>query len=199
MKLIVGLGNPGEKFINTRHNLGFDVLEEFRRKKELGDWSLETKFKAEIIKTQLTINDEQLTIILARPQTFMNQSGLSVALLSKFFKIKPEDIIVIHDELDIVLGHLKIRSGGSDAGHHGIESIIRNLGSENFVRIRLGIGNLHSQSGEHKHRSFNAEHFVTESFLPNEKSKAKALIKKGVKALETILDKGVEKAQNQYN
>ena len=192
MKLVVGLGNPGEKYLNTRHNLGFDVLDEFKRKKELGEWVLDNKFKAEVIKTQLTI-------ILARPQTFMNQSGLCVATLAKFYKIKPEDIIIIHDELDIVLGHLKIRVGGSDAGHHGIESIITHLGSENFVRVRLGIGNLKSQSGEHKHRAFNAEHFVTEDFLPNEKSKAKALIKKGVKALETILEKGVEKAQNQYN
>jgi len=191
MKLVVGLGNPGEKYLNTRHNLGFDVLDEFKRKKELGNWSLETKFKAQVIKSG--------DLILARPQTFMNQSGLCVATLAKFYKIKPEDIIIIHDELDIVLGHLKIRVGGSDAGHHGIESIITHLGSENFVRVRLGIGNLKSQSGEHKHRAFNAEHFVTEDFLPNEKSKAKALIKKGVKALETILEKGVEKAQNQYN
>ncbi len=191
MKLIIGLGNPGEKFTNTRHNLGFDVLEEFRRKKELEDWSIDNKFKAEVIKYG--------DLILARPQTFMNQSGLSVAPLAKFFKINPENVIIIHDELDIVLGHLKIRVGGSDAGHHGVESIITHLGSENFIRIRLGIGNLKSQSGEHKHRSFNAEHFVTENFLPNEKSKAKALIKKGVKALETVLEKGVEKAQNQYN
>lgn len=191
MKLIVGLGNPGDKFINTRHNLGFEVVDEYVRKKELDRWEQSTKFKSDIVK----MGD----VILAKPVTFMNLSGLAVKLLKDFYKIQIKDIIIVHDELDIVLGHLKIRSGGSDAGHHGIESIIKELGSENFVRIRLGIGNLQSQSGEHKHRAFNAEHFVTKTFLANEKSKAKALVKKGVKAIEAVLELGVEKAQNQFN
>lgn len=191
MYLIVGLGNPGDKFINTRHNLGFEGVDLLRRKLELPEFTKEDKFKSEITK-----NSE---VILAKPHTFMNRSGMAVAPIANFFKIKPEEIIVIHDELDLPLGHIKIRVGGSDAGHHGIESITTLLGSEKFIRVRLGIGNWHAISGEHKHASFKAEKFVTEEFLTSEKSKVKAMIKRAVKAVEAILEHGVEKAQNQYN
>ena len=191
MFLIVGLGNPGEKYNGTRHNLGFEVLDNYSRKFEGVSWTFEKKFNAQIIK----IND----IILVKPQTFMNRSGLAVAALANYYKISPEEIIIIQDELDLPLGHLKLRRGGSDAGHHGIESIIKELGDENFIRVRLGIGNLKSLSGEHKHRNFNAEHFVVDYFASSEKSKAKALIKKGLKAIDAILEEGLEKAQNQFN
>jgi PTH1 family peptidyl-tRNA hydrolase len=126
-------------------------------------------------------------------------SGMAVSAVAQYFKIEPEEIIVIHDELDLPLGHIKIRMGGSDAGHHGIESVIKFLGSEQFIRVRLGIGNWHAVSGEHKHASFNAEKFVIEKFLPGERSKVKALGKRTVKAVEAILALGIEKAQNQYN
>lgn len=191
MYLIVGLGNPGDKFINTRHNLGFEVVELLRKKLNFPDWNKESKFKAEISKS--------IGIILVKPLTFMNLSGLAVSSIAQYFKVKPEEVIVIHDELDLPLGHIKIRSGGSDAGHHGIESVIKIMGSEKFIRVRLGIGNWHATSGEHKHAAFNAEKFVVDQFLPNEKSKVKALIKRAVKAVEAILEKGLEKAQNQYN
>lgn len=205
MYLIVGLGNPGEKFIGTRHNLGFEVLDALARK--LGErgrgegesWDRQEKFKAEIIKEDFTLNASPLTLILVKPQTFMNLSGMAVSAVANYYKIKPEQIIIIHDELDLPLGHIKIRTGGSDAGHHGIESIIQLLGSEKFIRVRLGIGNWHAISGEHKHASFNAEKFVVEEFLTNEKSKVKAMVKRAVKAVEAILELGVEKAQNQYN
>jgi len=191
MYLIVGLGNPGDKFKGTRHNLGFEVASELRRKFELGEWSQEDKFKAEIAK-----NPE---IILARPQTYMNLSGLSVGEIVRYFKIEPDDIIVIHDELDLPLGHIKIRLGGSDAGHHGIESIIKQLGTDQFIRLRLGIGNLKAISGEHKHAAFNAEKFVVDQFLAKETSKVKAMLKRSVKAVEAIISHGLEKAQNQFN
>ncbi len=191
MFLIVGLGNPGEKYLNTRHNLGFEVLDELRRKLELGQWSSEDKFKAEVAK-----NSE---VILARPLTYMNMSGMAVSAIAKFFKIPQEKIIVVHDELDLLVGHMKIRHGGSDAGHHGVESIIKSLGTEDFIRVRLGIGADKTLSGEHKLVDFNAEKFVMELFHPKEKSQVKALIKRAVKALETVLEKGIEKAQNQFN
>lgn len=191
MYLIIGLGNPGDKYIDTRHNLGFEVVDELRRKLELSSWVLEDKFKAEVIK-----NSE---VILARPQTYMNKSGLAVLKLARFYKIKPKDIIVIHDELDLLVGHMKVRIGGSDAGHHGVESIIKELGTEGFIRLRLGIGAEKTLSGEHKRVAFNAEHFVMEPFLPQERHKVKTMIKQAIKAVETILEKGIEKAQNQYN
>ena len=189
--LIVGLGNPGEKFINTRHNLGFEVVDLLRKKLDFPEFSKESKFKAEISKN--------IDIVLMKPITFMNLSGMAVSAIANFYKIKPENIIVIHDELDLPVGHIKIRVGGSDAGHHGIESVIKMLGSEQFIRVRLGIGNWHAISGEHKHAAFNAEKFVTEGFMPNEKSKVKAMIKRAVKAVEAILEHGVEKAQSQFN
>jgi peptidyl-tRNA hydrolase, PTH1 family len=191
MHLIVGLGNPGDKFINTRHNLGFEVADSLKRKLDLPEFTEEKKFKALVTK-----NSE---LILIKPLTFMNLSGLAVEAVAKFYKINPEDVIIIHDELDLPLGHIKIRMGGSDAGHHGVESVIKMLGTEKFIRVRLGISIWHAISGEHKHASFNAEKFVVESFLDNEKSKVKALVKKAVKAVEAILEKGLEKAQNQYN
>ncbi len=191
MYLIVGLGNPGDKFKGTRHNLGFESADDLRRKFELGEFHHEEKFKAEIVK-----NSE---IILVRPQTYMNLSGMAVGEIARYFKIDPQEIIVIHDELDLPVGHIKIRLGGSDAGHHGIESIIKELGTDQFIRVRLGIGNLRAISGEHKHASFNAEKFVIEQFLASETSKVKAMLKRSVKAVEAILSEGLDKAQNQFN
>lgn len=191
MYLIVGLGNPGEKFIHTRHNLGFEVVDEIRRKLELPEFTKEDKFKAEISKNS--------DIVLVKPLTFMNLSGLAVLPIAKYYKIPIEKIIIIHDELDLPLGHIKIRIGGSDAGHHGVESVIQMLSDEKFIRVRLGISTWHAISGEHKHASFQAEKFVVEKYLPNEKSKIKAMVKRAVKAVEAILELGIEKAQNQYN
>lgn len=191
MFLIVGLGNPGDKYVNTRHNLGFEVLDALQRKLNFPEFTKEEKFKSEVSKSG--------EIILAKPLTFMNRSGFAVEPIAKFYKIPVENIIVVHDELDLPLGHIKIRSGGSDAGHHGVESVIEMLGSEKFIRLRLGIGNWHATSGEHKHASFNAEKFVVDYFLPNEKSKVKHLLKRALQAAEVILEKGLETAQNQFN
>lgn len=191
MKLIVGLGNPGEKYQEVRHNLGFDVISELVRKKDYGKWKMEDKFKAEIIKAE--------DLLLARPQTYMNHSGIAVSLIAKFYKILPEDIIVIHDDLDLHLGKIKVRIGGSGGGHHGVESIIDSLKTDEFIRVRLGIGNEKSHSGEHKRISFSAEKFVLEGFLSNEKSEVKHMLKFAVKALEILLKSGVEEAQNQFN
>lgn len=192
MFLIVGLGNPEDKYSGTRHNLGFVVLDELRRKLNLPDWPKEDKFKAEVLK----LSDE---LILARPQTYMNRSGLAVSALVNFYKIDSEGIIVVHDELDLSLGHIKIRLGGAAAGHHGVESIIESLGTDKFVRVRLGIGTQKALLGEHKKTSFNAEHFVLDPFDSKETSAVKRLHKQAVKAIEILLKDGLEKAQNQFN
>lgn len=192
MKLITGLGNPGEKYSKTRHNFGFELLEEFRKKNNLEEWSNESKFKSEIIK----IGQD---LILARPQTFVNQSGQAVKLLTTYYKLPPTDVIIIHDDLDLPLGKIKVRIGGSGGGHHGVESVIKDLGTDQFVRVRLGIGNEKSHSGEHKRISFQAESFVLEEFALKEKSEVKQMIKQGIKALEIIFDKGIEAAQGQFN
>jgi len=190
MKLIVGLGNPGEKYSKVRHNLGFDVLDELVRKLNLVNWEMMGKFKSEIIKTP--------DIALVKPQTYMNKSGLAVSLIAGYFKVSPENIIVIHDELDLHLGKIKVRIGGAAAGHHGVESIIESLGTQ-FIRVRLGIGNLRTQNSEHKGQSVSAEKFVLEPFLHSEKPQVKHMIKQALKALDLLLEKGLEQAQNQFN
>ena len=191
MKLVVGLGNPEGRYANTRHNLGFEVADELTRKLNLVDWTSENKFKSELIRTP--------ELILVKPQTFMNQSGLAVRQLADYYKIAPEDIIIIHDELDLPLGKIKVRLGGAAAGHHGVESIINSLETDQFIRVRLGIGNLKTQGAEHKATHVSAEKFVLEPFLHSEKAQVKHMIKQTLKALDLLLEKGLSIAQNQYN
>lgn len=190
MKLLVGLGNPGEKFKGTRHNLGFEVVDEYRRKVNGEEWKIEKKFNSELC----TLSSE---LILARPQTFMNLSGDSVSKIANYFKISPEDILIIHDELDLPLGKIKIRLGGAAAGHHGVEDIIEKIGTDKFGRLRLGIGNPKTQAAEPNHIPIDS--FVTSKFSEHEVSDVKHLLKKALKALEIYLDEGLEKAQLQFN
>lgn len=193
MKIIVGLGNPGEKYASVRHNLGFMVLDKYvASSKQQVVWEENKKCKSQIARVSYDI-------LVVKPLTYMNNSGLAVQLLTTYYKLPTTDVIVIHDDLDLPLGKIKVRLGGAAAGHHGVESIINALGTDQFIRVRLGIGNLNSQSGEHHHRHFNAESFVLAPFMPSEKSKVKHMIKQATLAIETLLDKGLEEAQNQYN
>ena len=138
MKLIVGLGNPGKEYERTRHNVGFFVLDALREKLKqegVNQWELSKKFNA--LVAGCTINNDK--IILAKPMTFMNDSGVSVQLLMHFYKITPTDLIVVHDDKDIALGTFKIQTDRGAAGHNGVTSIIERIGSQNFTRIRIGI------------------------------------------------------------
>lgn len=192
MKLIVGLGNPGEKYNGVRHNLGFMALEDYVAKKyDRTDWLFDPNLKSEVLKED--------DLIFAKPQTFMNKSGLAVRIITTVFEIKPEDVIVVYDELDLPLGKIKVRMGGAAAGHHGVENIIEALESDKFIRVRLGIGNLKTQSSEHKKASISAEKFVLEPFIHSEKAPLKHMLKQAVGALELLLDEGLQKAQNQFN
>lgn len=191
MKLIVGLGNPEDKYANTRHNLGFEVIEKYAKELGQGSWSLEEKFKSEVLKN--------IELVFAKPQTYMNKSGWAVKLLTDYYKISPNQIIVIYDELDLPLGKIKVRLGGAAAGHHGVESIIEALGTDKFIRVRLGIGNLRTQSGERKGQTISAEKFVLEPFMHTEKSKVKHMVKQALKALDILQEKGLSEAQNQFN
>lgn len=200
MKLVVGLGNPGEKYQNVRHNLGFMALDEYVKKVDSGpaspaergeQWTADSKLKVEIIKNK--------DLIFAKPLTFMNNSGMAVRLLVDYYKIEPADVIIIHDELDLPLGKIKVRMGGAAAGHHGVESIIKALDTDKFIRVRLGIGNLKTKSAERKAIHVSAEKFVLEPFMHSEKSPVKHMLKAVIKALQILIDQGLEKAQNQYN
>ena len=133
MKLIAGLGNPGRKYDQTKHNTGFMVLDHYLEKNGL---TLD-KDKFEGLWTKQKINGED--VIFLEPQTFMNDSGKSIAQVANFFKIKPEDILVIHDDMDMPIGKIRIRANGKSGGHNGIKSIIENLHTQEFLRLKVGI------------------------------------------------------------
>jgi len=199
MKLIVGLGNPGEKFTYTRHNIGFMVVERLVKDKlpleqSLKAWKEDRKMSAMICK----IGD----ILIIKPQTYMNLSGRAVLRVSSFYKIKTEDIWVVHDDIDLPLGKIRIRRGGASAGHHGIETIIKETGESDFVRFRLGIGKgkldrVHS--ADHNLHRQDVEKYVVSPFGRGEAGELKKIIKHAVDALNIALDKGLEKAMNRFN
>lgn len=134
MILIVGLGNPGDKYAGNRHNIGFMAVDAIAR--EYGFPAFRAKFQGQISEGKI---DGQ-KVALLKPQTYMNNSGQSVAAAAKFFKIAPDGIIVFHDELDLESGKLRVKTGGGNAGHNGLKSIQAHLGTPDFVRVRMGIG-----------------------------------------------------------
>lgn len=207
MKLIVGLGNPGLKNEKTRHNLGFMVVDAFFKdySNPKDSFREEKKFQAEVAeitwqrRSSRRFAEQALIekVILLKPLTFMNGSGLAVSKTSKFYKIDSSDIWIVHDEVDLPLGAMKIRFGGSSAGHKGVESILKNLKTDKFWRFRMGIGVQKGKIPSKKLKSI--DDFVLGSFTESEKGKVREIIKKGVKAIETGLEEGLEKAMNRFN
>lgn len=199
MKLIVGLGNPGGKFEYTRHNIGFMVVEKFVKDRlpstvSQHAWRDEKKFSAKVCKL-----DDAYVI---KPQTYMNLSGISVSEFARFYKIEPIDIWVVHDDIDLPLGKIRIRRGGASAGHHGIDSMIKSLKRDDFVRFRLGIGRGKldkEHTADHNLHRQDVEKFVVSLFRQNEAGDSKKLVKRGAEALEFTLKNGIEKAMNRYN
>jgi PTH1 family peptidyl-tRNA hydrolase len=135
MRLVIGLGNPGKKYDHTRHNAGFMALDFWQKKMDWPEFKEEKKFFALVAVGK--IGREK--IVLAKPTTYMNDSGTAVRALIDFYKIKPEQVIIIQDDKDIAIGKIKVQIGRSDAGHNGIKSLISHLGTNAFVRIRIGI------------------------------------------------------------
>ena len=214
MKLIVGLGNPGEKYEKTRHNLGFLVLDRFLKdfsQVQKTIWEDNTKFKCDISQIEWQRRSSGRSfgqaliekVILAKPHTYMNNSGLCVGLVSSFYKINPADIWIIHDEIDLPLGSMKIRFGGGSAGHKGVMSIMNSLGTEKFWRFRLGMGHqkgIQPRFNRGKIRnSKSVEEFVLRGFSSGEAGKAREVIKRGSKAIQEGLENGLEKAMNRFN
>ncbi len=203
MKLIVGLGNPGEKYAHTRHNLGFLTVEQvFKDLTKVNTaWEDSTKFKSHIATLMIkNAEGEEEKIILVKPQTFMNNSGEAVQPLVEFYKVPVEDVWLVYDELDLPLGHLKIRNGGAAAGHRGVESIMEVLGTEKFWRFRLGIGKSRDKEQPVSNQKIrDAKEYVLDAFQDGEVGKAKDLVKKGSQAIQTALEKGMESASNRFN
>lgn len=197
MKLIVGLGNPGEKYHLSRHNLGFMVVERLREKpafatasaRQAGSWKLEKRFKAEIAEKNFqTIGGGTERVLLVKPQTFMNCSGEAVRLLLDYYKVAPaewpENLLVIHDDLDFPLGKLKIQRNISSAGHKGVLSIIESLRSQDFIRFRLGVGEADS---------------VLTSFPKEDLKIIEKTVNQTAEAVFYTLENGLAQVMNKYN
>lgn len=160
MKLIVALGNPGKQYENTRHNAGFLVLDEIQKSLEFPAFELNAKFGSLVCEKKL--GGEK--IIFAKPQSFMNKSGQVVKKMLDFFKVPKENLLVLHDDLDLDLGSYKISENSSAAGHNGAQSIIDNLGTKQFKRIRIGIEGTEKK----KTRLISGEAFVLQNFSQEE-------------------------------
>ena len=154
MKLIVGLGNPGAKYAPTRHNLGFMVLDHIAQHLQV---EFEAKFDGLLAKANAMNQD----LVLAKPQTMMNLSGRAVQQIASFYKIEPSDIWVIHDDIDLEFGKLRVRRGGSSGGHNGLKSVIEQIG-DSFVRFKIGVAN------EQLRQQIDPEHFVLQAFGASE-------------------------------
>jgi len=189
MKLIVGLGNPGSRYMKSRHNIGFMCVAHFAKTR---DWGFNKK-EGEARTAHGRLNGEE--IILARPQTFMNASGEAVKKLAIKYRVKPADIIVIHDEMDLHPGNIRIRKGGSSAGHNGIESIIYELGTPDFVRVRVGVG--HPVDDSHPDRRVIGH--VLGDFSDNENRVIEQVIGEVEQAVITLISDGLEAAMNRFN
>ncbi|PIU84189.1 MAG: aminoacyl-tRNA hydrolase [Elusimicrobia bacterium CG06_land_8_20_14_3_00_38_11] len=181
MKFIIGLGNPGKKYSSTRHNVGFAVLDNFTEDKSL-EWR-EYKDCALV-----SVCDD---FILVKSMLFMNRSGYAIMPLIKKYNPDYEDIIVVCDDMDISFGTLRVRKGGSSGGHNGVESIIETLGTNEFCRIRIGIGRPPS--------NVDAVDFVLSKFTQEEALKMKSVISRASDAVSVFIDSGLQKAMNLFN
>lgn len=200
MILIVGLGNPGEKYEKTRHNIGFITLDALLKKFESLEktfWNDEKKLKTLTKK----INFGNGSVLLVKPTTFMNDSGIAATAVSSYYKVSPDEIIVIQDDLDLPLGKIRVRFGGGHGGHKGIESIINSLKTDKFLRIRLGIGHPHRHEGNHKEGKSHlaVEDYVLSNFGPGDRGKLKSMINQTIKAVEQIITHGIEKYLDKYH
>lgn len=197
MKLIIGLGNPGQKYEKNRHNIGFMAIDELKSNMlGFSEWS-EDKAADAMVSNGETEGEK---ILLVKPQTFMNLSGQTVQKIAHFYKIQAPDIWVIHDDFDLPLGVLRVSRGASAAGHNGIQSIIEMLGTKDFVRLRLGIHPLgRSFFSVIFKRKIALEKFVLENFSKDEFKILDDVIKKCTLAIQMALDKGIEQAMNEFN
>ena len=192
MKLIIGLGNPGQGYAKSRHNIGFMCLRHFAKEHNIEF----DKKQADARTGRGTV--EGIEVVLAKPQTYMNLSGQSVNRLMHKFKLKPSDIIVIHDDMDLPLGKVRIRTEGSSGGHKGIDSIIRDIGTRDFVRIKVGIGRPERDSNSNYYDDDIVD-FVLNSFSPEEKKLIEPSIEKVSDAILCLLTEDVETAMNKFN
>jgi peptidyl-tRNA hydrolase, PTH1 family len=182
--LVAGLGNPGREYERTRHNVGWLVADELARRH---GGSFRGKFSGQLAETRL----DDLRLALLKPETYMNESGRSIGAATKFFKVDPGDLLVVHDDVDLEPGRIQARLGGGLAGHNGLRSIAQAIGTNDFLRLRIGVG----RPGRGDQRS--VADYVLGNFEPE--IDADALIERAAETVETIARDGLEEAQRRYN
>jgi len=193
MKLIVGLGNPGQGYANNRHNIGFMCVCYFARRQSI-------RFDRKQCKARIGFGEVTSSqVVVARPQTYMNLSGQSVSQLVKKFDINFNDLLVIHDDLDLPLGKIRLRQGGGTGGHKGIESIVSWLGIQDFFRIRVGIGRPTTLGSSAETSETDIITYVLSDFTSDEIQIITPVISKVNKATLCLLTEGLTVAMNKYN
>lgn len=185
MYIIIGLGNPEEEYAGTRHNMGFDVINEIANKYNIQV----NKNKFNSLCTKCNIEGQE--VLLVKPQTYMNLSGTSVREIVNFYKVKIEDILIIYDDMDIKQGMIKIRKKGSAGGHNGVKSVITNLGTEEIARIRVGIGKAQEKEDKIK--------YVIGHVSKEDRKVLQEGVIKAKEAVIEILKNGIDKAMNKCN
>jgi len=185
VNIIAGLGNPGEKYARTRHNIGFCVVDALAEDSRLS--FNKQQFDAQYVKTRLAGQD----VFLIKPMTYMNRSGLSVKKFASFYKIDAGQIVIVHDDMDLELGKMKIVQSRGHGGHNGVRSIIDSFGKKDFIRIRLGVGHPGGEKQVTGH--------VLGKFAPDETRVAGQLVDTAAKACLFLLENGVTAAMNRFN
>ena len=184
MKIVAGLGNPGAQYANTPHSVGFETLDALAAAAGVS-WEEKRRFKC--LTTTVSIAGER--VLLVKPQTFMNLSGESVASVVKYHNATAADILVVHDDIDLPLGRMRIRTGGSCGGHNGVRNIIERLGTQDFARLKLGVG---------KDKS-NVIGFVLGKFSPDARKVMDIVVAEAVKAVAAVVSQGPDRAMNAFN
>ncbi len=187
MYLIIGLGNPGDEYKNTRHNIGREIVAGFAKKHGFGDFAFDKKAKT--LVTQGKLEKEKVT--LALPETFMNKSGDAVKKLASNVTCRMSHVFVVHDDVDLPVGRMKISFARNSAGHKGVESVMRALKTNEFYRVRVGIGQ--------KKKTKDAMDIVLKKFTPKEETEMKKIVKKAMEALSCAISESSEKAMSLYN
>lgn len=186
--LLVGLGNPGREYAGNRHNVGF-VVADLLAKRSGGNFGRHKRAVAEVAEGRLSIGGPR--VVLVKPLTFMNLSGAPVAALAQFYKVPVEQVVAIHDELDVPYGELRIKRGGGEGGHNGLRSMSKSLGSKEYARVRFGVGRPPGRQ--------DPADFVLSDFSSAERKELDFLVDRAADVVEAVVMKGVEWAQNAYH
>ena len=194
--LVVGLGNPGPAYSNTRHNVGLMVVDELARRAR-ASWSAHRAMRSDVVETRLSDaglgmpGAQAHKVVLVRPRTFMNESGQAASKLAAFHKVDPAHVVAVHDELDLDLGQLRLKLGGGDNGHNGLKSLRRHLGSGDYFRIRFGIGRPPGRQ--------EPADYVLAAIPGSLRLEVELEVQRAADAVELLLAHGLEVAQNRFN